>query len=94
MIFFNLLTLNNPAALVQVRMCFRMKRTSSSLGFQADSYVSPSLELDPSFAFIRGFGQELRGYQVLGTIDKNVLVLDRSTEETFVIKVSAESQIF
>lgn len=56
--------------------------------------MSPSLELDPSFAFIHGCGRELRSYQVLGTIDKNVLVLDRSTEETFVIKVSAEAQVF
>ncbi|XP_076464415.1 LOW QUALITY PROTEIN: ribosomal protein S6 kinase delta-1-like [Babylonia areolata] len=52
----------------------------------ADSFVSPSLELDPSFAFISGSGRELRNYQVLGTIDKNILVLDRATEDTYVIK--------
>ncbi|KAK7506834.1 hypothetical protein BaRGS_00001685 [Batillaria attramentaria] len=52
----------------------------------ADSYVSPSLELDPSFAFIRGSVRDLRHYQVLGAIDKVILVLDRSTDETYVIK--------
>ncbi|KAL8589734.1 hypothetical protein ACOMHN_027242 [Nucella lapillus] len=52
----------------------------------ANSYVSPSLELDPSFAFISGSRLELRNYQVLGTVDKNILVLDRSTDETYVIK--------
>lgn len=54
---------------------------------QADSYVSPSLELDPSFAFIRGSIRDLRHYQVLGAIDKVILVLDKNTDETFVIKV-------
>lgn len=52
----------------------------------ADSYVSPSLELDPSFTFIRGSVQDLRSYQVLGAIDKVILVLDKTTDETFVIK--------
>ncbi|GFO48697.1 ribosomal protein s6 kinase delta-1 [Plakobranchus ocellatus] len=52
----------------------------------ADSFLSPSLDLDPSFAFIRGSVRELRNFQVLGTIDKVILVRDKGTDETFVIK--------
>ncbi|BFZ07313.1 hypothetical protein BsWGS_10351 [Bradybaena similaris] len=52
----------------------------------ADSFFSPSLDLDPSFAFIRGSVRELRSFQVLGYIDKVVLVRDKVTDETFVIK--------
>ena len=55
---------------------------------QAESFLSPSLDLDPSFAFIRGSTRELRNFQVLGTIDRVVLVRDKGTDETFVIKVS------
>ncbi|CAG5123035.1 unnamed protein product [Candidula unifasciata] len=51
-----------------------------------DSFFSPSLDLDPSFAFIRGSVRELRNFQVLGYIDKVVLVRDKVTDETFVIK--------
>ncbi|KAK6997823.1 ribosomal protein S6 kinase delta-1 [Biomphalaria glabrata] len=52
----------------------------------ADSFLSPSLDLDPSFAFIRGSVRELQNYQVLGTIDKVILVRDKCTDETFVFK--------
>ncbi|XP_059179556.1 ribosomal protein S6 kinase delta-1-like [Physella acuta] len=52
----------------------------------ADSFLSPSLDLDPSFAFIRGPAKELRSYQVLGTIDKVILVRDKATDETFIFK--------
>ncbi|RUS80357.1 hypothetical protein EGW08_011896, partial [Elysia chlorotica] len=52
----------------------------------AESFLSPSLDLDPSFAFIRGSTRELRNFQVLGTIDRVVLVRDKGTDETFVIK--------
>ncbi|XP_005107032.1 ribosomal protein S6 kinase delta-1 [Aplysia californica] len=57
----------------------------------ADSFLSPSLDLDPSFAFIRGSVRELRSFQVLGTIDKVILVRDKTTDETYVIKSIAKS---
>ena len=34
---------------------------------------------------------DLKKFKVLGTIDNVILVLDKSTEETFVIKVSRHS---
>ncbi|KAH9490776.1 hypothetical protein Btru_046971 [Bulinus truncatus] len=52
----------------------------------ADSFLSPSLDLDPSFAFIRGSVRELQNFQVLGTIDKVILVRDKCTDETFIFK--------
>ncbi|CAL1535698.1 unnamed protein product, partial [Lymnaea stagnalis] len=52
----------------------------------ADSFLSPSLDLDPSFAFIRGPVRELRNFQVLGAIDKVILVRDKATDETYVFK--------
>ncbi|XP_071079890.1 ribosomal protein S6 kinase delta-1-like isoform X1 [Haliotis cracherodii] len=51
-----------------------------------DITLSPSLDLDPSLAFIQGSMSELRSYKVLGTVDRVVLVMDRSSDETVVIK--------
>ncbi|CAG5123199.1 unnamed protein product, partial [Candidula unifasciata] len=56
-----------------------------------DSFLSPSL--DPSFAFIRGSAKELRNFQVLGTIDKVILVRHKVTDETFVIKSIPKSTL-
>jgi len=55
--------------------------------FQMDSALSPSMDVDPSLTFIRCPASELRKFKVLGTIDKVILVLDKDSEETFVIKV-------
>ena len=52
-----------------------------------DSTLSPSTEVDPSLAFLRSPASELKKFKVLGTIDKVILVLDKDTEETYVIKV-------
>ncbi|XP_046571103.1 ribosomal protein S6 kinase delta-1-like [Haliotis rubra] len=51
-----------------------------------DITLSPSLDLDPSLAFIQGSMSELRSYKVLGTVDRVVLVMDRTSDETYVIK--------
>lgn len=56
-----------------------------------DSTLSPSTEVDPNLMFIRGPASDLKKFKVLGTIDKVILVLDRSTEETYIIKVSLSS---
>lgn len=55
-----------------------------------DNTLSPSTEVDPSLTFIRGPVCDLKKFKVLGTIDKVILVLDRATEETYVIKVSKQ----
>lgn len=52
-----------------------------------DSTLSPSTEVDPALTFVRGPASDLRKFKVLGTIDKVILVLDRDSEETYVIKV-------
>ena len=53
--------------------------------------MSPSspVELDPSVAFLKGPVTELENYRVLGVVDKVMLVLDRKTERTYIIKVCA-----
>ncbi|BFZ11831.1 hypothetical protein BsWGS_14870 [Bradybaena similaris] len=61
------------------------------LRWGTDSFLSPSL--DPSFAFIRGSAKELRNFQVLGTIDKVILVRHKVTDETFVIKSIPKSTL-
>jgi len=52
-----------------------------------DSTLSPTTEVDPALTFIRGPASDLKKFKVLGTIDKVILVLDRSTDETYVVKV-------
>ena len=55
---------------------------------QIDSSLNPSTEVDPSLAFLRGSVSDLKKFKVLGTIDNVILVLDKNTEETYVIKVN------
>ena len=55
---------------------------------QIDSNLSPSTEVDPALAFLRGSVSDLKKFKVLGTIDNVILVLDKNTEETYVIKVN------
>ncbi|KAL4238691.1 Ribosomal protein S6 kinase delta-1 [Mactra antiquata] len=62
------------------------KEASDEHRWAIDSTLSPSIDVDPALTFIRGPSSDLKKFKVLGTIDKVILVLDRSTEETFVIK--------
>ena len=64
---------------------------SGSFLLQIDSNLNPSTEVDPALALLRGSVNDLKKFKVLGTIDNVILVLDKSTEETFVIKVSRHS---
>ena len=50
--------------------------------------------MDPALALLRGSVNDLKKFKVLGTIDNVILVLDKSTEETFVIKVGRQHKIF
>ncbi|XP_074645904.1 ribosomal protein S6 kinase delta-1-like [Tubulanus polymorphus] len=56
-----------------------------------DSRLSPSLENDKSISHLRGPISELRNYRVLGIIDKVMLVLDKSSNNTFVMKTIQKS---
>ncbi|XP_045172329.2 ribosomal protein S6 kinase delta-1-like [Mercenaria mercenaria] len=62
------------------------KEASDEQRWAMDTALSPSTEVDPSLTFVRGPASELKKYKVLGTIDKVILVLDKDTEETYVIK--------
>ncbi|XP_050407265.2 ribosomal protein S6 kinase delta-1 [Patella vulgata] len=67
------------------------KESLDDFRWAASSCISPNLELDPSFAFIRGSMSELRNYKVLGTIDSVILVMDKLLDETYVIKTVHKS---
>lgn len=56
-----------------------------------DCTLSPPMELDPTLAFLRAPLCELRNYKVLGTIDKVLLVLERGTNDTYVMKTIHKS---
>ncbi|XP_064600740.1 uncharacterized protein LOC135466918 [Liolophura sinensis] len=51
-----------------------------------ESLMSPDIEIDPSLAYLKGPPSELKNFKVLGTVGKVLLVLDRSTDSTYVIK--------
>ncbi|GAB1609748.1 ribosomal protein S6 kinase delta-1-like isoform X1 [Argonauta hians] len=53
--------------------------------------LSPSMELDPTLAFLRAPLSELRNYKVLSTIDKVLLVLEKGSNETYIIKTIHKS---
>ena len=50
-------------------------------------HVSSMLDLDPLAMFVRGSFSELRNYRVIGLVGKNQFVINKFTEETFVMKV-------
>ncbi|KAH3851307.1 hypothetical protein DPMN_093787 [Dreissena polymorpha] len=62
------------------------KDVSDDHRWAMDSTLSPSTEVDPALTFLRAPASDLKKFKVLGTINKVILVLDKSTEETFVIK--------
>ena len=45
-------------------------------------------DLDPGLAFLQGPIHELANYRVLGVIDHVMLVLDRNTDNTYIMKVN------
>ncbi len=49
--------------------------------------VSPIGELDPHVATLQGSTTELLQFTVLGIIDKVMLVLHKTTNETYIMKV-------
>ncbi|XP_014767831.1 ribosomal protein S6 kinase delta-1 isoform X1 [Octopus bimaculoides] len=53
--------------------------------------LSPPMELDPTLAFLRAPISELRNYKVLSTIDKVLLVLEKGSNETYIIKTIHKS---
>ncbi|KAJ8308108.1 hypothetical protein KUTeg_012982 [Tegillarca granosa] len=59
-----------------------------------DSMLSPSTELDPSLTFIKAPISELKNFKVLGTVDKVLLVMDKSSDETYIIKTVHKSSTF
>ena len=49
--------------------------------------LSPSGDLDPTLNLIKAPVSEMKNFKVLGTIDKVLLVMDKTSDETYVIKV-------
>ena len=49
--------------------------------------MSPSGELDPQVALLQGSAAELMQFTVLGIIDSVMLVLHKTTNETYILKV-------
>ncbi|XP_064623256.1 ribosomal protein S6 kinase delta-1-like [Lineus longissimus] len=56
-----------------------------------NSKLSPPSDLDPGIAFLQGPTSELKNYRVLGIVDDVMLVLDKNTENTYVMKTLAKS---
>ena len=56
--------------------------------------MSPVGELDPLIATLQGSTAELLQFTVLGIIDKVMLVLHRTTNETYIMKVRTISLFF
>lgn len=54
----------------------------------ADNILSPAGDLDPTLNFIKAPASEMKKLKVLGTIDKVLLVMDKTSDQTYVIKVS------
>ncbi|XP_062573816.1 ribosomal protein S6 kinase delta-1-like [Saccostrea cucullata] len=52
-----------------------------------NSKIPPSMDLDPGVAMLKGSLAEMKNFKVLGTIDKVLLVMDKTNDETYVIKV-------
>ncbi|XP_060080683.1 ribosomal protein S6 kinase delta-1-like [Ylistrum balloti] len=57
----------------------------------ADGDLSPLSEVDPSLALLKGSTGELKNYKVLGTVDRVLLVMDRSTDDTYIMKTIHKS---
>ncbi|KAK3592556.1 hypothetical protein CHS0354_005618 [Potamilus streckersoni] len=69
------------------------KENQDERRWAVDSASSLLIEADPSLAFLQGSQSELKNFKVLGTIDRTLLVLDKSTEETYVMKVVYKSSV-
>ena len=52
------------------------------------------MEIDPALAFVRGSISELRNFKVLGTVHKVILVMDKSSDETYCVKVRLLTEIY
>lgn len=51
------------------------------------------MDLDPAIAMLKGSLSELKNFKVLGTIDKVLLVMDKTSDETYVIKVRCKTMV-
>ncbi|KAL3874775.1 hypothetical protein ACJMK2_037745 [Sinanodonta woodiana] len=69
------------------------KENQDERRWEVNSASSLLREADPSLAFLQGSRSELKNFKVLGTIDKTLLVLDKSTDETYVMKVVYKSSV-
>ncbi|XP_061172139.1 ribosomal protein S6 kinase delta-1-like [Saccostrea echinata] len=52
-----------------------------------NSKIPLSMDLDPGVAMLKGSLAEMKNFKVLGTIDKVMLVMDKTNDETYVVKV-------
>ncbi|CAG2214662.1 RSKL [Mytilus edulis] len=59
----------------------------------ADNMLSPSGDLDPTLNLIKAPISEMKNLKVLGTIDKVLLVMDKTSDETYVIKTIHKSSV-
>ncbi|KAL5009142.1 hypothetical protein ScPMuIL_014723 [Solemya velum] len=55
--------------------------------------LSPIADMEPSLNLLKSSLSEMRNFRVLGTIDKVILVLDKMTDETYVLKAIHKSSI-
>ncbi|XP_033733841.1 LOW QUALITY PROTEIN: ribosomal protein S6 kinase delta-1-like [Pecten maximus] len=67
------------------------KETLDHKRWAADGDLSPLSEVDPSLALLKGSTGELKNYKVLGTVDSVLLVMDRSTDDTYIMKTVHKS---
>lgn len=51
------------------------------------------MDLDPAIAMLKGSLSELKNFKVLGTIDKVLLVMDKTSDETYVVKVRSKTMV-
>lgn len=51
------------------------------------------MDLDPAIAMSKGSLSELKNFKVLGTIEKVLLVMDKTSDETYVVKVRSKTMV-
>ncbi|XP_069116020.1 ribosomal protein S6 kinase delta-1-like [Argopecten irradians] len=67
------------------------KETLDHKRWAADGDLSPLSEVDPSLALLKGSTGELKNYKVLGTVDHVLLVMDKTTDDTYIMKTVHKS---
>ena len=50
-------------------------------------------EMDPGLSLIKGPASNLKHFKVLGTVDRVLLVMDKTSDETYILKVNILSKI-